>query len=379
MVDFNQYYTSKNLSDLLTEFISLQEPTSCLELSAGEGALLDAVKSKWSEIKCTTVDIDPVNHSFLTKKFPYDDHFCFDATSYECLTVLSDKKFDLAVCNPPFESISKTEIIEEYIHKAFGVTLGKLKKTRAEIAFLAINITHLKQNGILAIVVPELIIKGLKLSKFRESLFLNYKVESIIECEQKTFKHTEAKTYVLFLKKTKPPKNHLVNYISVDAKLNLKNKSNLFAYELLELFKEHKIKDIDNNSFEIIRGKMSGKECKLSQNPYIHTTNMGPDMSSLNLDGQFSGTSLNLAMAGDIIISRVGTRVLGKTNFIESGAAMISDCIFLIRFKDQEKRTKFVDFWIKNKSNWLKYNSTGTCARHITKTRLTMLIKNLLT
>ncbi|MBK0127460.1 N-6 DNA methylase [Pantoea sp. S61] len=377
MVDFNQYYTSKNLSDLLTKFTTLQEPNTCLELSAGEGALLDAVKSKWADIKCTTIDIDPINHSLLIEKFPFDEHFCFDATSSESFSTLLNRKFDLAVCNPPFELINTSKSINEYVFSSLGLNLEKSKKIRAEIAFIAINLTHLNENGILAIIVPELIINGLKLSKFRESLFSNYKIENIIECEQKAFKHTEAKTYILFLRNIKPSNQQKFTHIIIDSNAQLKLETQRDVKKTFFTYEKNK-KNTVKKPFEIIRGRLSGKECKLSGHPYIHTTNMNLDMEMLSLSGDDTSLKYRTAKAGDIIIARVGTRVLGKTNIIKSGGAIISDCLFSIRFSDEKNRNKFIEFWKENKKTWITENSTGTCARHITISSMSNLIISLL-
>ena len=339
--------------------------------------MLDAVKSKWADIKCTTIDIDPVNHSFLIEKFPFDEHFCFDATSSECLSALSNKKFDLAVCNPPFELINTTKVISNHISSSLGLNVEKSKKIRAEIAFIAINLTHLKHNGMLAIIVPELIINGLKLAKFRENLFSKYKIENIIECEQKAFKHTEAKTYILFLRNIKPSNQHNFTHIIIDSNAQLKSKTRRNLKKTFLTAGENN-KNTEKKSFEIIRGRMSGKECKSSGLPYIHTTNMKPDMEMLSLSEDNSNLQHHIAKAGDIIIARVGTRILGKTNIIDSGGAIISDCLFSIRFSDDRHKKKFIEFWKKNKQNWIVKNSTGTCARHITISSISKLIIGLL-
>uniref|UniRef100_UPI001E4F2731 hypothetical protein n=1 Tax=Photorhabdus bodei TaxID=2029681 RepID=UPI001E4F2731 len=105
MVDFNQYYTSKDVSDLLTSFITFDNPKTCLELSAGEGALLHALRKRWTNLHFTTIEIDPINHKVLKDAFPYSTHFCVDATEEYCKILLGNSSFDLAVCYPPFGGV----------------------------------------------------------------------------------------------------------------------------------------------------------------------------------------------------------------------------------------------------------------------------------
>ncbi|WP_413529090.1 N-6 DNA methylase [Rahnella inusitata] len=377
MVDFNQYYTSKKLSDLLSRFISLTDPRTCLELSAGEGALLDAIKAKWAKIKCTTIDIDPINHSLLQEKFPLDEHHCTDATSDECINILREKKYDLAVCNPPFQTISRNKTINEYLEKAFDLDFQGQHKIRAEIVFLAINLLHIKENGVLAIIVPELIIKGLKYNEFRQSLFSKYKLQYLVECTHKAFKHTEAKTYILFLKKETTDIIYDYTHIKVNSQAFLEKEHRYVIsalYNPVELNK--KIHPSDR--IKIIRGNISGKICKSLNAPYIHTTNMSADMGVLNITNPQKMGGYNMAKQGDVIISRVGTRVLGKTNFLLTGSAVLSDCVFAIRFKSSNDKSKFLNHWKLHRDDWINTNSTGTCAKHITKISLWNFIMNII-
>lgn len=377
MVDFNQYYTSKNLSDLLSRFITLIEPRTCLELSAGEGALLDALKAKWEGIKCTTVDIDPTNHSLLQEKYPLDEHYCADATSEHCINILQDKKYDLAVCNPPFQTINTNEIINKHIKDAFEIEFKYQKKIRAEIIFLAINLLHVKTGGVLAIIVPELIIKGLKYNKFRKALFSNYKLQYLVESTHKAFKKTEAKTYILFLKKEKIDIIYKFTHIKVDSQAFLE-KENIYDITNLYSLDDSVQKKCMPNHYEIIRGNISGKICKTLGLPYIHTTNMVENMSTIEFNENKLPSEYKTAAAGDIIISRVGTRVLGKTNIICLGNVILSDCVFAIRFTNIADKNRFLAYWKKNNDEWISTNATGTCAKHITKKSLIELIDTII-
>ena len=377
MVDFNQYYTSKSISDLLSRFIPLREPKTCLELSAGEGALLDALKEKWSSIHCTTIDIDPTNHLLLKKKFPQDKHYCLDATSLECSDLLNSQKFDLAVCNPPFQAINTNKNINNYISHIFGEEYSNKVKVRAELIFLAINMYHIRNDGVLAIIVPELIVKGIRYQKLRKSLFLNFKLEYLIECKHKAFRQTEAKAFILILKKKAI--HEVYEYVHV--KINAQSLIDFECHESIEnLYSNNYVpySNIFKNKFEIIRGGLSGKLCRNLNCNYIHTTNMSDDMEQINFDDSEIAKKHHVGISGDIIISRVGTRVLGKTNYLSKGRAVISDCIFAIRFKEIIDREKFIKYWEKNRSNWIDENSTGTCAKHITKASLAALITSII-
>ncbi|MEY1425567.1 N-6 DNA methylase [Morganella morganii] len=372
VIDFNQYYTSKSISDLLSGFITLSEPKTCLELSAGEGALLDALKARWPSILCTTIDIDPTNHLLLKKKFPQDKHYCTDATSQECNNLLNGQKFDLAVCNPPFQIIKTTKNINNYISNIFGEEFSTKGKIRAELVFLAINIFHINTNGVLAIIVPELIVKGVRYQKLRKILFSNFKLQYLIECKHKSFRKTEAKTFIVILKKEVVSEVYKYFHIKYDSQSLIYSEycSNV---ENLYVNKNTPYNTLSHN-FEVIRGNLSGKLCRDLDCNYIHTTNMNPDMDEIIFDESKISKNHRIGISGDIIISRVGTRVLGKTNYLSKGSAVISDCVFAVRFKREFDREKFIKYWSKHRSNWINENATGTCAKHITKSSLASLI-----
>lgn len=376
VVDFNQYYTSKSVSELLSAFITLDNPKNCLELSAGEGALLDALQLRWNALHFTTVDIDSTNHSLLKQKFPLSEHYCTDATGVNCKDILSGRTFDLAVCNPPFEYITPNDNINFFIKSIFKDSFIGFKRIRAEVIFMAINIFHLKIGGMLAIIVPELIIKGLKYNSFRKELFSNYTVQSLVECKHKAFKHTEAKTYILFIKNERPCKDYYFDFVSVNNHAVIETVNKIASATVFSL--DCLIKKNVSKKFEIIRGSLSGKSCKLLDDNYIHTTNMNSDMEDIYFSEDINNPDFKYAESGDILISRVGTRVLGKTNFLTNGKAVLSDCIFAIRFFNYEDKQVFLDFWNKNKEQWIGNNSSGTCARHITMTNLLKLIESLI-
>lgn len=379
VIKHNQYYTSKNISDLVTRLIITSSPKTCLELSAGEGALLESSKKKWPNLHCTTFDIDPANVELLKRKFPTDSHYCADATSKQCQELLASNEYDIAVCNPPFSVVSLDDFSKETLSNIFDSIYQFNKNIRSEILFFAINMNFLKQNGIIAIIVPELIVKGYSHEKFRQKIVETFTLEYIIECDHKSFNKTEAKTYVLIIKKSHSNKKRKYKYIRFE------NSTNSIKEETLELIsfvsKQKRLPPKKTASYEIIRGNLSGKECKNLNVTYLHTINMSGDFQEISVPEQQCksiAAPVREAMPGDIIIARVGSRVLGKTNILSSGKPILSDCVFAIRFKNELHKKTFLSYWKENKNEWLKEFSTGTCAKHITITNLSKLIDSLI-
>lgn len=91
--------TPTDLADRLVEKAEIQPRHMLLEPSAGQGALLDAVKRKFGNAKLEhywAVEIMPENRKALTDK-GYDVF----ASDFDAL-LIGDKHFDRVIMNPPF-------------------------------------------------------------------------------------------------------------------------------------------------------------------------------------------------------------------------------------------------------------------------------------
>jgi hypothetical protein len=117
-----QFIAEEMVGESLTYFGYDYPITDVLEPSAGQGALLDAVKDIWPDVKCTCIEMMVQNAIILRNKGyePIEDDFLkWDSQG---------KKFDLIVANPPF---SKNQDIDHIMkmysllkHEGMLVTLS---------------------------------------------------------------------------------------------------------------------------------------------------------------------------------------------------------------------------------------------------------------
>ncbi len=345
------------MSSLLASMLNIDKIFSCIELSAGEGSLIEPLKKINSSLQFTTVDLDPDNCQKLTEKYPEDIHICNNALNLNL--DIKDDSFDLAVCNPPFASITKTAEHEHILGNEFSSVFVKSKKIRLEILFILRNLNLLKKNASLAIIVPDLIFNSNRLAEFRTLLFKTYSLSKIIECEHKCFNKTEAKTFILFIKKIKPNNNcqNIPYYILKNSELfksslNLRNNFNVN-------------KKTNSALFDIFRGATSSKLCRATKESFHHNYSYLEDFSKI----KYPITNKKLdkfkyAIEGDILINRIGRNV-GRTIFLDSSCVIVSDCIIVVRFYNLELKAKFIQAWMKEKDNWLVSNIKGTCAKNI--------------
>lgn len=355
---------------LLASILDVSNVESCLELSAGEGALVIPLKKKNGNIKFTMVDIDPINSKSLSEKYPSDYHICADALNEGIF--LENESFDLAICNPPFSYVVKHQDYDYILSGDFGELFSKTTKIRLEFLFILRDLQLLKPNGTLAIIVPDLIFKYESLSEFRRLLFKKFTLTNVVECEYKSFKNAEAKTYILFIKKSKcDDESQYIPMISISGGQRSEKIIDMNSITRSVMASSF------TSDYLIFRGTTSSKLCRGTNREFHHDYSSLSDFSLVSYVEYSSDIpSFKYAKKGDVLISRVG-RSVGRTVILESSSVIVSDCVIVVRFSDLRLRDKFFSSWEKDKSSWLKVNSKGTCAKNISISSVKLYLSSL--
>lgn len=372
MQDFNQYYTEKEVSERIFKHISFSTiPKSCIELCAGLGGLIEPVIDKWPRIRISTCDIDAKNHNHLRQSFPSGNHHVVDVASEDFESILPklSNKHDIAICNPPFAWQANTYYSKQLLNDYFGKNYSTYKRIRSEIIFTIQNLRLLRRNAKLAIILPELLVKGLAFNSYRDFLAKNYTVEKLIEIKPRSFRRTEAQTYALIVQNKKSENREKIAVIEAsDFNKTIDLESFILGHRSSTT--------IDQADYMVFRGKWTGKQCRDSEFPTFHTTTFKHFISdhirvnektSLSLHPNTIETfNLRVARAGDILIARVGTRAIGQLAFIESGACIISDCIIVLRFNSYTNSRAFFNQNKHKIQEAITERHKGTCAKYIT-------------
>ncbi|MGE6118231.1 N-6 DNA methylase, partial [Aeromonas salmonicida] len=338
-----------------------------LDLCMGEGALLKSVQKISNQVEFYGTDIDPYNISHAKENgFNLATMACVDATSHAVLDALKDNNFDLVLGNPPFKLIENIGLAKE-ITTEFNLDKSS-RLIEAELFFLLLGIKLLKINGYLAYILPDGFLTKKSLSQTRSILSKNFSIQNVIEIPPKAFNGTEAKTHILILKKAKNIKDKikLSQTTYDDIYISNENFTQRGDYSYYFNTKEINDKSIKSIGATILRGKKTKRELEINGfEHYIHT-------SHLKAQGKkfFNTSKVNddvKAIAGDIIVARVGTRVIGNFGIVINGEFRISDCVFIIRCTDEKSRDQTIstlasDFGKK----WLSAISKGVGAKHIT-------------
>lgn len=80
-------------------------------------------------------------------------------------------------------------------------------------------------------------------------------------------------------------------------------------------------------------------------------------------------SNLSLAGPGDILISRVGKRCIGKVVMVKRGYIPFSDCIYRLEVPEYIDKS-FNSLITKRGQSWLQAYAHGVCAKVISKADL---------
>nr|WP_320154054.1 N-6 DNA methylase [uncultured Draconibacterium sp.] len=371
MDKLGRFYTESVFSELLVKQINSDNPKHILDLGVGDGALLSAAHNKWNNAVFSAIDIEEKDFKDLPRiNFIKKDLLCH---SGEITLDLSNKLVDIAICNPPYSKISN-KIDYSSIFKDIGFTnCLKLKYITTDLLFLAFNLSLLKKDGQLGIILPDTLITSSDFKLFRKDL-LKFDIECIIELPDKIFKKTEAKTYILILNNrhnAKPFINlflankngQIVKTLTVGQEQLSKRLDYTYnSYNKIDIVKGTTLKEI---GAEISRGRYTRKKLEEKQKLFFHTSDFkGREIS---LSSKPIEDKKSYAKEHDILIARVGSRVLGKFCLVKRGTIEISDCVFKVSLPSEFVRP-FIDALDSQYGrNWFKAHSHGVCAKLISK------------
>ncbi|RLJ98802.1 N-6 DNA methylase [Tenacibaculum discolor] len=374
-----QYYTQENISRLLISKILVKNPKKIIELGIGDGSLIRVAQDKWKDSKIIGGDIDPENVKSLKTEFPNLNLFLINGLSSKLSQNLKIElgTIDVGICNPPYLKIKKNGAVKSIIENC---NLGKLDSypiITSDLVFLAQNLLLIRNGGELGIILPDGLITSHHFKHFRKQLINNYEITGIIELPDKVFKKTEAKTHILVIRKNKVDTKKTPIYLSdKDGKIIDKvevNKTRLihrmdYSYNKWLVSNENHGATLLDIKAKIFRGKFSKKELTLSKHDFIHTSNLSKSISYQSFKpNKRLLKKFNCAKKGDIIIPRVGKRCLGRVMVIESGAVLISDCLYVIRVEKKYQKILIDSLTNEKGKKWIEANSHGVCARVISK------------
>ena len=373
---FKQFFTPQKYSQIMIENLDINVPKKVLDLSMGEGSLLNEAYNKWSDIKLIGNDIDRKCCEKIKDKFSNITCFNENAFSLKAITKIIKKvgKVDLCLCNPPFFLIPQNEDTNSILQTYQLYSYLKNKYIPAEVIFILQCFSILKRKGTISIILPDGFFVNNYLKRFREFLINNYKIEEIIELPNNIFEKTDAKTHILVIKNIKRKNNEIILKkigIYEDIKISSKEAINRMDYSFYENIKRYtEYLFLSDLNIKFIRGTPRYLIKNIKNDYIIHTTDVSKNKyfrNKLSTPNKLLLYENKIAKPGDIILARVGTYCIGKVSIVEKGYFIITDCVFIIRVEELAMRNKVYNLLCSEEGqNWIRSVSKGVAAKHIT-------------
>lgn len=380
-----RYYTADLFSNLLVSHISIEQPKTILELGVGDGSLLKAAIGRWLDASFVATDIDKESVDNIANNLPFVSVFHVNSLSSSLSNKISIKvgSVDVAVCNPPYLRLKSLKPYLELFEAANLPLCSKMNFVTSDVVFLAQNLTLLKDNGQMGIILPDSMISGKEFLPFRKTLVENHRISKIIQLPENIFPKTEALTHILFIEKSRATNSTVEifqastagkcdQFVTVDSSKLIDRMDfkyhNHFNRKVIESKKDRRhLRDFE---VEIKRGTIENKVLKSKKISQIHTKTLIHGCSDLSFNKRLGATYLSkyiIAEKGDILLARVGRGCIGKASMVLSGQAIISDCIYRIRVPENYREIVFNSFISEQGQKWFKAMSHGVCAKVISK------------
>lgn len=224
-----EFYTPQQISDILSAIVTLdsQEPAtgkkdrlaSVLDFACGSGSLLLNVRKRMGphgigkifgqESNITTYNLARMNMLLHGVKDTEFEIFHGDtlANDWDMLRELNPAKkpaFDAIVANPPFSfRWEPTEAMGDDVRfKNYGLA----PKSAADFAFLLHGFHYLKDDGVMAIILPHgVLFRGGAEERIRTKLLKDGHIDTVIGLPANLFYSTGIPVCILVLKKCKKP------------------------------------------------------------------------------------------------------------------------------------------------------------------------------
>ena len=375
-----QFWTPPELAALLTSQLS-PRTTLALDLAAGEGALLDAMRQSARKCKLVGCDIDPNAILRAAERIPSIKISHADGLHVAMPRRRAEGRM-AAVANPPFGEADDEALGRILLGKAFPDVESEFGIKRLEMQFLARYVDWAKKvNGMISILMPCGFSDGDMYRKFRASLMNSVGVRRVIEIPPSSFVATEARCSLLLIDGARRSTTS-VQICRYDAYTKevipvyegpVAPGERLDArYHIGKTLVNARTPTLRDMGVEIVRGTFSNSEARRQQVHAIHTTHLSSARRGNLRVGESAGypDDAVIATIGDILLPRTGTRVAWRPTVVSAGLAPITDHVFRIRAPQAAQRTVRESFNSPLFERWLDSVSKGVCATVLTKREL---------
>ena len=365
------YETPEWIADKIAMNLDLSRRPLVIDLGAGTGSLVKALKACKPGVKSLGVEVDR-SHDILLGKV-VDQILTIDLVAHsipeESLPAGSNR---VIVSNPPFGKVRMDGSIRARLERFELINPSTASQNaRLEAVFLSEALKHVKKGSSIAFIISASLLYHDFWKTLRKTLVNKHLLFKVMLLPPKAFKGTEVESAVVFLKPYAGAGDEIVveDYCT-----------NIVPFPIpLKVFEEgfhgytypsqqHGV--LGQIVKEMYRGRSCSKVLSDNHIDHLHSS----DINSLHSDQIRlknkkilpAYLSEKVAMPGDILIARVGTRCVGASVLVESGHAVISDSVISVRVPPKKRLSVFRKISSEAGRNWLCQAARGACAKIIT-------------
>jgi type I restriction enzyme M protein len=291
-----EFYTPQRISDILSGIVTLdsQEPKAgkrdkldkVLDFACGSGSLLLNVRHRMGphgigkifgqESNITTYNLARMNmllHGVKDTEFEiyHGDTLTNDWDMLREMNPAKMPKFDAVVANPPFSYRWDTgeAAAEDVRFKSHGIA----PKSAADFAFLLHGLHYLKDDGVMAIILPHgVLFRGGAEERIRTKLLKDGHIDTVIGLPANLFYSTGIPVCILVLKKCKKPDDVLfINAAEGFVKGKRQNQLTEAHIDRIVETYQKRPKQIERYSRRVGMKEIAEKEFNLNISRYVST------------------------------------------------------------------------------------------------------------
>lgn len=316
-----EFYTPQQISDILSAIVTLdsQEPAtgqkdrlaSVLDFACGSGSLLLNVRKRMGahgigkifgqESNITTYNLARMNMLLHGVKDTEFEIFHGDtlANDWDILRELNPAKkpsFDAVVANPPFSfRWEPTEAMGDDVRfKNYGLA----PKSAADFAFLLHGFHYLKDEGVMAIILPHgVLFRGGAEERIRTKLLKDGHIDTVIGLPANLFYSTGIPVCILVLKKCKKPDDVLfINAAEHFSKGKRQNQlTEAHIRKIIDTYQYRKEEERYSKRISMQRIAEEGYNLNISR--YISTVEVEKEILLSDVNAELARTQMQIAKA----------------------------------------------------------------------------------
>lgn len=356
-----------------------------LELGSGSGRLLEACLTSRSIDHFVGVEYDQ-RLAALSPCSPPVELFQADVLQPQALqSFLGDRRFSCVVGNPPFgvEQLSTASIERLYsLYPDAHVVNGW---ARLDLYFMLESLSRLKRPGEAAFIVASPIVQDPALASFRETLIDSASEVECYELPHKTFdKRAEVQSFLLIARfgarggarvisgRLAGPEFQITQTRQLTREAAI-HRLDLAHHEFLDfnqaLTRRNDFTTLAQLGASICRGSRSRHEFEAIELEHFHTTDFplgGGDVSF----GRGVRREFQMATAGHILVSRVGSRCIDRTAIVVKGQRAFTEAVYRIVVPESARTATFDWMSSEDGKAWRRQAALGSCAKHLTVSSL---------